>query len=81
MPRWLKAWFAWREVCDQGVWLYMENTVTGARKAIRISRCFAPLDFEWLGENALVVEPRGNWRTTWQSKAVERSRQYPAPQS
>lgn len=48
MTNWLRAFFSWREVRDQGVWLYLENAVTGRRKAVRVGRCWSPLDFEWL---------------------------------
>jgi len=54
--RQLTLWFAWREVRDTGIWVYSENRITGQRKALRISRCFQPLDWRWLMEGR--GEPR-----------------------
>ncbi|MBS7545104.1 hypothetical protein [Ancylobacter oerskovii] len=49
MLRLLKSLFAWRTVRDQGVWLYQENAVTGARRAIRQRHTvWSPIDLEWL---------------------------------
>ena len=45
---WLASLFAWKLVRAQGVWDYYENTVTGRRKAFRVSRCYSPLDRDWL---------------------------------
>lgn len=57
--------FAWRDVRDQGVWLYQQNAVTGARRAVRISRCGQPIDFAWIaaGEaDGFVVDRDGTSR-------------------
>lgn len=65
LRRFLLAPFAWRDVRDQGVWLYQQNTVTGARRAVRISRCGQPIDFEWLANGAgdgFVVDRDGTTR-------------------
>lgn len=48
MWRWLKSQFAWEIVRDSGVYIYEENTVTGARRAITYSLCYQPLDRAWL---------------------------------
>lgn len=49
MMNWLKSLFAWRKVREVGVWAYLENSVTGARKAVRcISGGYSPLDADWL---------------------------------
>jgi hypothetical protein len=44
----IRSWFAWKDIRDSGVWLYQENTITGSRRAIRLSRTWQPLDVEWL---------------------------------
>ena len=50
MWRWLKSLFAWRKVEGIGgpIWTYSENTITGARKAIRHGGCYQPLNHDWL---------------------------------
>jgi hypothetical protein len=46
---WLRSLFAWRTVRDSGVYLYQENAVTGARRAMRYNVGGAqPLDHDWL---------------------------------
>jgi hypothetical protein len=55
MIRWMKSLFAWRGVRNQGVWLYKENAVTGARKAVRINRGgYSPIDLVWLGDGEVI---------------------------
>ena len=44
----IRSWFAWRTVRDSGVWLYEENTVTGARRVSRIGGGHQPQDLTWL---------------------------------
>lgn len=48
MIRWLRSLFAWRLIREAAVWHYFENTVTGERKAVRVSRSGQPLDLDWL---------------------------------
>lgn len=54
----LRTPFAWREVRDSGVWLYEENEITGARRALRVSRCYQPQDFDWLDGGGFDRRPR-----------------------
>ena len=60
----LRAPFAWRNVREEGVWLYQVNDVTGERRAIRIiyGGFGAPTNSQWLAG--------GNW---------ERKRPAPPP--
>jgi len=48
MIRWIKAFFAWRVVRDTGVWIYLQNSVTGERKAFRYVEAYQPCDHVWL---------------------------------
>jgi hypothetical protein len=59
--RWLQSLFAWRAVRATGVWVYLENTVTGRRKAIKTGGCYQPLDHEWLRDGDIVIGPRGRY--------------------
>ena len=57
MRRWFRSLFAWRVVRDTGVWVYLQNDVTGARRVIR-GDCngHQPVDHEWV-ETGLWSEP------------------------
>ena len=48
--RWFRSIFAWRDaLTNSPIWLYQENSVTGARRAIRIGRgSWSPLNWHWL---------------------------------
>lgn len=49
MLRLIRSLFAWRTIRDQGVWLYEENAVTGARRATRIrGDVWSPINWDWL---------------------------------
>ena len=52
MLRWLRSLIAWRTVHDSGVWLYQENAVTGARRALRFSPGHQPRRDQWLAGGA-----------------------------
>ena len=53
MWKWLRAALAWRTVpMPASIWTYQENRITGKRRAIRTSRCFQPVNCEWLGGGA-----------------------------
>ncbi len=53
MIRWFKSLFAWQHIGDLGVWRYEENTITGARRAIRLDGLNGPWNSQWLAG--------GNW--------------------
>lgn len=57
LPKWLRAMFAWRDVRDNGTWAYQENTVTGARRAVRIGACYSPKDIDWLEKRDPPTKP------------------------
>lgn len=41
--------FSWEDVRDSGVWLYQENKITGARRALPLCEGgYQPQDLEWL---------------------------------
>ena len=63
--RWLRSLFGWRTVDIRGVWLYRENLITGARRAVRISKDWGPVDHQWLnGERSeLLSGPPRLWRS------------------
>jgi hypothetical protein len=43
------AMFAWRTVWESDFWRYQENSVTGARRALRYRQgCHQPVAFGWL---------------------------------
>lgn len=45
----IRSWFAWKEYRDTGVWKYLENQITGERKAIRSNlEGYQPKIFRWL---------------------------------
>jgi hypothetical protein len=45
----LKAPFAWKHVCDAGIWSYWENEITGARHARKLyDGCYGPEQSRWL---------------------------------
>jgi hypothetical protein len=45
----MRAVFAWREVNNTGAWSYLENKLTGERRAVRIDGAgHQPLDSDWL---------------------------------
>lgn len=49
LPRWLRALFAWERVMTAGAYGYDENTVTGARRAVRLFRGgHSPVDTHWI---------------------------------
>lgn len=48
MLNWLKSLFAWRGVRNTGVHSYEQNTVTGARRVVRIAEGWQPVDHYWL---------------------------------
>lgn len=48
----LRSWWAWREVMDQGVWVYFENDITGERKAVDKGGPWQPVDYMWLAERS-----------------------------
>lgn len=49
MLQYIKSLFAWRVVRETPVWIYMENTVTGRRKAIEIAGAgWQPVAVTWL---------------------------------
>lgn len=52
MIRWLLSFFAWREVRDTGVWLYLENDITGARRVVRVGGGWQPVNADWLERRA-----------------------------
>jgi len=62
---WIRSLFAWCPVRDSGVWLYLENSVTGQRAARRISKTHQPLDFDWLdaGRGHPTIDGIPAWRT------------------
>lgn len=43
-----RAAFAWETKRDTGVWLYQENRVTGARRALYCGGGYQPLNEVWL---------------------------------
>jgi hypothetical protein len=46
---WLRGLFGWKVVKDTGVWVYLENSVTGARRVSRGSWVgYQPIDRYWL---------------------------------
>lgn len=64
MLRFLRSLFAWETVRVAGVYLYQENRITGARRAIRrFSGGHSPVDTDWLeGLNRVpVVSPCTGW--------------------
>jgi hypothetical protein len=53
-----RSLFAWETRRDTGVWLYQENTVTGARRIVRIAGTgYQPCDFKWLDGTCLGAPP------------------------
>lgn len=48
MIRWLKSLFAWRTVVEAGAYAYMENEITGERRAVKIAAVHSPLNRQWL---------------------------------
>lgn len=49
MIRWIRSLFAWREVRNTGLNSYQANTVTGARRVVRlVSGGYQPVDGGWL---------------------------------
>ena len=49
MMNWLLSLFAWREHRTTAVWRYDHNTVTGKRRAVRLTMGgWSPLDRQWL---------------------------------
>jgi hypothetical protein len=60
MIRWLKSFFAWKEHHAAGAWVYLENAITGQRKAFNRGG-FSPLDYEFMRDGDFVVSPRGNY--------------------
>lgn len=57
MIRWLRSLFAWRQVRDTGVWLYLENDITGARHVFRVGGGWQPVDVDWLERRTHPLPP------------------------
>jgi hypothetical protein len=52
---WWKALFSWKIIRETGVWVYEENTVTGTRRALRVSSAYQPIDFSMIREGDWVI--------------------------
>lgn len=46
--RWITAQFAWRLLCRRGAWTYIENEVTGQRRAYQAPFLLGPLAMDLL---------------------------------
>lgn len=48
MIRFIRSLFAWRDAFSTGKWLYQQNAVTGARRALEQTAGYQPLNARWL---------------------------------
>jgi len=72
MFRWLKSIFCWHEVRASQSWHYMENSLTGQRKAIwsGVNGGYQPLDRRWLRTGDIIVGPYGRALLDYKSEDV-----------
>lgn len=62
MIRWFKSLFAWETVFATGVWVYLQNKITGQRKAVwRGAGYSPPLYRDFLRDGDIIVGPRGRY--------------------
>ena len=61
MIRWFKSLFAWRVASSSPTWVYLENSVTGQRKAVWKGGCYGPMSAEFLRDGDIVCGPRGRY--------------------
>ena len=67
MLRFIRSLFAWRLVKVSGVYGYEQNTVTGARRAVRVnSGGYSPVDLDWLdaGNGHPTIDGFPAWRSS-----------------
>lgn len=57
----LRSLFAWRAIRNSGAWLYLQNDITGQRKAIWLRGCYQPLNRDWMRGGDIVIGPRGRY--------------------
>ena len=61
MLSFIRAWFAWKPIRNSGAWVYLENTVTGQRKAVWLHGGYQPLNHDWLRTGDIVDGPEGRY--------------------
>lgn len=68
MIRWTRSLFAWDAVMARGTWVYLENGVTGQRKAVWKGGCYSPMTESFMRKDDIVVGPRGTYTIGSQSE-------------
>jgi len=73
VPRFIRAWFAWRHVFAAGCWLYEVNEITGKRRARSLSGGYSPLAWEWLlsGRGMPNIDGIPAWRSRYRDTLSE----------
>lgn len=61
LSRWFRSLFAWRAILARGTWVYLENEVTGQRKAVWKGGCYSPMTTSFMRKGDIVVGPRSTY--------------------